>query len=88
MFDERGLDYAINLLDVAFVQGRKDRALVREVLVDRTDTHPCHFGDTIRRDGIETLALQYPDYSFKYCVDCLTSAALLRAASNGGSCGP
>jgi len=40
MFDERGLDYAINLLEVAFVQGRKDRALVREVLVDRTDTKP------------------------------------------------
>jgi hypothetical protein len=41
VFEELGLDDAIDLFDVTLMQGDKDRALVREVLVDRTDAAPA-----------------------------------------------
>jgi hypothetical protein len=80
VLDERALHHAVNLLYMAPVQGGEDRMLVRKVLIDGTDAHPCNLGNSIRRDGADTFALQDPDHSIEYCVDCLPGPALLRAA--------
>jgi hypothetical protein len=57
VFDELGLNHAVNVIDVALVQGNKDCLLVREILVDRADAHPGHLGDPVRGDGKEALTL-------------------------------
>jgi hypothetical protein len=57
MFEELGLDQAINFFDVALVQSYKDRVFIGKVLVDRTDAYARHLGHTVRRYRIGSLAL-------------------------------
>lgn len=87
MVDECALDDAIDLIDVALVQGDVDRALVREVLVDRADAYPRNLSDAVRGDGIDAFALQDSYNGIKHRFDGLTRAALLWPAPNRGSSG-
>jgi hypothetical protein len=50
MFDELGLNHPVDLVNVPLVQSDKYRLLVREVLVDRADAYPGHFGNSVGCD--------------------------------------
>jgi hypothetical protein len=53
MLDESRLDQAVDFVQVPLMQSDKDGALVREVLVDRTNTDPRNLGDAVGRDGVD-----------------------------------
>ena len=82
MLDQPGFDHAIDFLDVALMQRRKDRALVREVLVHRTDANPGHLSNAIGSDGIKALALQHSHDCVQHRIDGLKRAPLLRLATS------
>ena len=70
---ELACEQAVNLFDVALVQGFKEGGPVREVLVERSDTDPCDLGDPVGGDRLEALALQEPYYSIQDRLDGLAS---------------
>ena len=81
MLEKLGFDQAVDLLDVALVQGNKYRALVGEILIDGADTDASHFSDTVCRDGGTALALEQPDDGIEHGVDGLMGSALLGPAA-------
>ena len=54
MFDERVLDQAVDLIDMALMQSRKDRTFVGEILVDRANANPRNFGNAVSRNRAKT----------------------------------
>src|SRR5208283_1451132 len=85
VLDELGLNHAIYLIDVTLVQGGKDRALVGEVLVKRTDTYARNLSDAVGCDGLGALVLQKPYHRVEHSLDGLAGATLLWAAPDRGS---
>ena len=83
MLYQFALYYAIDLLDVALMQGRENSALVGEVLIEGADAYAGDFGDAICGQGPKALALQNPDNGVEDRIDGLQCAALLRLASGG-----
>ena len=47
VLDQRRREDTINLGNVPLMQRNEDGALVRKVLVDRSDTYPCNLRDAI-----------------------------------------
>ena len=81
MFDERDLNYAIDLLDMPLMQRNKDRPLVRKILIDRANAYPSNLGHTISRNRTKALSLQHRHHSVEYRVDRLTGTTLRRLAA-------
>src|ERR1700691_3337576 len=79
---ELACEQAINLLDVALVQGLKEGGPVREVLVERADTDPCDISDPVGGDRLEALALQDPHHSIQDRLNGLACPALLWPTPN------
>src|SRR5580698_9451112 len=78
---------AIDLLNVARVQGFKDRALAWEVLVEGANADPSHLCNAIGRDGMEAFALQNSDHGVQYRANGLKCTALRWLAADRNSCG-
>src|SRR5580658_10154501 len=85
VLDEHGLNHAIYLVDVALVQGGKDRTLVGEVLVKRADTYARNLSDAVGCDGLGALAPQKPNHRVEHSLDGLAGTTLLWAAPDRGS---
>ena len=83
MLHELVCEQTVDLFYVALVQGFKDRAPVREVLVERADTDPRNLSDPIGGDCMEALALQYPHHSIQDRRHRLACPALLRLPAKG-----
>jgi hypothetical protein len=81
VFDQRALDDAIDVADVALVQGDEDGAFVGEVLIDGADADSCDLGDVVGCEVGGGIALQSAKDSIEDRVDCLMGSALLGAAS-------
>jgi hypothetical protein len=73
-----GFDEAVDLLNVAFVQGDEDGALVGKILVDRADADSRDLGDPIGRDGLKAFAFEDPDDSVEHSFDGVARPALPR----------
>jgi hypothetical protein len=63
---------------VALVQGGKDGALIRKVLVNGADAHPRNLGDAVGGDRLHAIALQDPGHRIKYRFHRLPRAKLSR----------
>lgn len=80
MFDEAGLDHTVNLFHVPSMQGYKNGAFVREVLVYGADAYPRYFRDMVCCDGTKTFAFQNSNHRIEDCLDRLARSPLFRFA--------
>src|ERR1700689_486539 len=78
MIHQLGFDQAIDLPNMAFVQGGEDGALVREILVYRADAHAGDLGDAVGGDRLNASAFENPDDVVKNSLHGLACPALLR----------
>ncbi len=81
MLHELVCEEAVDLLDMALVQGFKDRGPIREVLIERADTDAGNLSDPVGGDRLKALALQDSHHSIQDRLDGLACPALLRAAA-------
>ena len=80
--DERAFDQAGNLRDMPIMQRCENDAFVRKVLVDRTNADTSDFGDAVRRDALDAVALQDLHDRVEHCFHGRPGAALLWLPSN------
>src|ERR1700728_212038 len=81
MFEKLGFDQAVDLLDVALVQGNEYRALVWEILIEGADAYASYFGNAVCGDGGTAFALEQPDDGIEHGLHGLMGSALLGPAA-------
>jgi hypothetical protein len=66
----------IHLRNMALMECDEDSVLVREVLIDRSNAHPCRFRDPVGSDRRDASASQDPYGGVECRIDCDLSSPL------------